>query len=488
MSILAASLLAATAAPLLLAPSGSNAQPAGTLYFSAETAFGPRTGGGDCSTDGTLEGPARDRADTLDDGWVVAAGRDEVVIGLFPLADAGSIGNDYVLNFPNTAITVEIAKYDITPTLAQSTAVDSVGVIDMAGGTDPQLSAPGSEQLQDCAPKPTSLVSTGEGGPLGAITPSWDPVGVSGDGTTLDSVLFTFSEPVSDFGAWFGDLETRAEDATGPDDGGELGWVKLYAADGRVLAVEPINPNVQVPVTADGVLPGGVGFDNDGFGCGDRDVGTDVEGCGNHGTRYLGFNWSSASVAAMQVIVGDDDHCSISACDGLAESLSFIGPQLALENPVLLLEKVVINDNGGSAMPSDAVIELVTDPNGLATVSTHQSGQVLELSPGVSYLLREVVPAGYTQASLVCLDLVTGLVQPEVFTSTGLGQRIQCTITNDDVVGSTTTTIDTASASQLPVTGSGRTGLWLVAAVGLLSTGTALLTRPRPPRIGDSPV
>lgn len=403
-------------------------------YLSTATSFGPITGSGNCSTNGTLEQPARDAADAQLAGFLTAAARDGHTTAVFPDADVGTVGGTpYALPIANTDVTVSVALHNMTASDAggaTSTAAMSWGT--PATGSDPDLIFGSTEQLQDCAPKPTRLVSTAEGGPLASPTPYWTVggFGSAADQSTLDSVLFTFSEPVDNFGAWFGDLETRSDDAGG--DGGELGYLKLYDAAGAVLSVQPIVPNVQTPIVA-GVTP---------FGCGGSSN-ADTSACGNHGTRFLGFTWDTPDVAAFQVVVGDDDNCNNvpTACDGSSERLSFIGPTHAYDNPELTFDKVVVNDNFGTATTADFTFELTADPNGTPVVTTHASGDTVELQIGTEYAVSEVAAAGYTNTSTTCLtdeasttNTIDVALAPTGFTPTIGNSQFTCSFTNDDVV------------------------------------------------------
>ncbi len=402
-------------------------------FLSASTAFGPITGGGNCSTNGTLEQPARAAADAQLAAFLAVAARDTHSTALFPDGDVGNLGAvPYAIAIPDTDVVVEVALHNMTAADtngASSTAPMSWG--SPATGNEPSLLFGATEQLQDCAPKPTRLVSTMEGGPLATPTAYWNVSGFGSalDGSTRDSALFTFSEPVDNFGAWFGDLETRSDDVGGGD-GGELGYIKLYDVAGEVLALTPIVPNVQTPIDP-GTTP---------FGCGGSSN-ADTSGCGNHGTRFLGFTWDTPDVAAFQVIVGDDDNCNNvpTDCDGTGERLSFIGPSYAFDNPQLTFQKVVVNDNFGTAEPADFSFELVTDPNGSPTVTTHADGDTVELQIGTEYAVREVTAAGYATTAVSCAtdenspaDAIDVPVDAAAFTPTFGNAEFACTFTNDD--------------------------------------------------------
>jgi uncharacterized repeat protein (TIGR01451 family) len=200
-----------------------------------------------------------------------------------------------------------------------------------------------SAELQDGAPRPTGLdgcyYTDGEG--------------FRGSDNSPNGVLFTFSEPVSAFGAWFGDLETKSPGTNyyhggadgGNGAGGASAYVRLFFDDGSMQAA-PILPTsaptgpwpviASPPATASLVNGGDVSF------CGGVDDVSDADGCGNESTRWVGFVADdSRRVKQMLVVVGDDDHsgagpsdgpnvtCSggdAKTCNGGTEYLSFIGP------------------------------------------------------------------------------------------------------------------------------------------------------------------
>lgn len=461
-------------------------------YLSTATSFGPITASGNCSTNGALEQPARDAADAQLAGFLTAAARDGHTTAVFPDADIGTVGGTpYALPIANTDVTVSVALHNMTASDAggaTSTAAMSWGT--PATGSDPDLIFGSTEQLQDCAPKPTRLVSTAEGGPLASPTPYWTVggFGSAADQSTLDSVLFTFSEPVDNFGAWFGDLETRSDDAGG--DGGELGYLKLYDAAGAVLSVQPIVPNVQTPIVA-GVTP---------FGCGGSSN-ADTSACGNHGTRFLGFTWDTPDVAAFQVVVGDDDNCNNvpTACDGSSERLSFIGPTHAYDNPELTFDKVVVNDNFGTATTADFTFELTADPNGTPVVTTHSSGDAVELQIGTEYAVSEVAAAGYANTSTSCLtdegsitNAVDVALAPTGFTPAIGNSQFACSFTNDDVVIAVPLTI-----TKVVVNNDGGTSqptdfdldVSIGGAASLVSSGSTIdLTSPAEVFVSETPV
>jgi hypothetical protein len=83
--------------------------------------------------------------------------------------------------------------------------------------------------------------------------------------------------------------------------------------------------------------------------------------------------------------------------------------------PSLTLIKEVINDNGGTAVPTDWTL----------TAAGYDAA-----SPDAgTYALSESGPAGYTQSSLTCSN--TGDAEVNSVTL-GLGEDVTCTFVNDD--------------------------------------------------------
>jgi hypothetical protein len=90
----------------------------------------------------------------------------------------------------------------------------------------------------------------------------------------------------------------------------------------------------------------------------------------------------------------------------------------------ITVNKIVVNDNGGSAVASDFTLKV----NGTTVVN----GVTNTFPTNASYTVSEVGVTGYTQTSLVCKDADTDAVLANPFTPT-VGQEVVCTITNDDV-------------------------------------------------------
>ena len=332
---LALSLLSALGLQTLSSDDRGEAIPASdSVYTSAATAFGPITNSGNCSTSNALQLPAQTLADTLDDAWETDANADTVVTAFLDDAPLGPLpAAGFTVDFPGTPVTATVTSREVLPADRDSLGPNTFGTASTLA--TPELSNGNNmpdQQMQDCAPKPMSLIDY-NGGPLAGPTPMWNAVGGSLNANSYDAVLFEFNQPIRSFGAWFGDIESRIDDSIAQDgSGGELAYIKLFDVDGNVLALEPILPNDQRANGAENA--------DDEYGCGDPDQNDDFSSCGNHGTRFLGFNRLLPDVAAFEVIVGDDDHCGeVGTCHGLTEHVSFIGPTVAINNAELQIDK-----------------------------------------------------------------------------------------------------------------------------------------------------
>ena len=169
-----------------------------------------------------------------------------------------------------------------------------------AASTQGRAYSGNNPSMQDGAPKPQSLYSRREQ----YYNES------AGSMSDRNALLFTFSQPVLAFGAWFGDLETRTEG------GGTPAIVRVFDAAGRRIGQD----YEIVPSTPDQRRCGAPTQD-------------DFIGCGNATTIWIGFVADAANpVSEMLVVVGDDDTLRDND-DGNSEHLSFIGPRLALAPP-----------------------------------------------------------------------------------------------------------------------------------------------------------
>lgn len=216
----------------------------------------------------------------------------------------------------------------------------------------------GGATLQDGAPRPNGIPGCYYN----------DAGNLRGNNSNANGVLFTFSEPVAAFGAWFGDLETKPYGTTyyrdgaggGSGSGGALAYLRLFFEDGAMqeAAIEPTlapgapwlsaaAPPPALPLTAGGH----VGF------CGGPNAATDADGCGNSSTRWVGFvsDDPQRRVTQMLVAVGDDDHSGAGpsdgpnvvceggdggTCNGGTEYLSFIGPTVCVAPDLAIAKQV----------------------------------------------------------------------------------------------------------------------------------------------------
>ena len=96
-------------------------------------------------------------------------------------------------------------------------------------------------------------------------------------------------------------------------------YLKLFAADGSLIYETVITPSGNKKDTT----------------CGGPDIKSDLLGCGNQSTRWIGFVVPDGqqAVASMLVVFGDDDSCvqvQDTQCDGSTEHLSWIGGRVRL--------------------------------------------------------------------------------------------------------------------------------------------------------------
>ena len=256
------------------------------------------------------------------------------------------------LSAENIAFTmgdVALSRYNVLASdVADPTAT---GTLETSSG---QIVSSGLESMQDDAPKPNSLISA----------PYWNDS--TGSSAGRNAVLFDFGATGIDtgFGAWFGDLETKATrtDYVGVDvanptqevggqPGGTEAFMRLFFANGATQDV-PI-PAAAAPATrgtddGDSSTPdwtAAVSLTSGGDASYCGGLTNDANGCGNSTTRWIGFTVDDPAnpVLRMLVVVGDDDHnlagpfgsaselvtCTSSNCDGGTERLSFMGATLA---------------------------------------------------------------------------------------------------------------------------------------------------------------
>lgn len=314
----------------LVIPSPSDPASAATNLFISAEVFASAT---NCTGQGAVAEPLRIAVDAQDDAWqtgAAAVGASEVHMVDVPTPASGSYVDAHPtpMTFGASGVSMEVSHRQITAAQSlsnanRSDAANSDGDVEPAGYRDPYTPAWGSttssRTLQDCAPRPQSLYD-------GVAQPQprfWNAL--YGASTDLNAVVIEFPQPVRAFGAWFGDLETRT------DGEGATGRVKLFDAAGDVISNEPIPTSTTDQAN----------------GCGGSDTGTDQLGCGNQATRWIGFTETEPTVAAMLVVVGDDDSCnpglphavSLGDCDGNTERLSWIGATVGVAPAALTVAK-----------------------------------------------------------------------------------------------------------------------------------------------------
>ena len=102
--------------------------------------------------------------------------------------------------------------------------------------------------------------------------------------------------------------------------------------------------------------------------------------------------------------------------------------------PILRLNKTVINNNGGTALPGQfTLIATGTDGNNVSGPAPVTSGEGLKAD---TFVLSESGPAGYAAGAWSC-DTTTpqlpGFVQDGSSLTLGLGEDVTCTIVNNDI-------------------------------------------------------
>ncbi len=232
---------------------------------------------------GTNNTTNRATVDTLDDVWrstATAAGAS----GFQQIALSGATDDPKTIWTSSGGFTVQASNREMNNT--DLTTANSIGT--QNGAYD--LS--NSSTLQDSALRPASLYVEG------AQPLFWNQTG--GSTSTRNAILFTFSAPITAFGAWFGDLETRT------DGSGVAAILRLLDGNGNRIGSD-------LTVTTSTASQSS---------CGGSFV-----GCGNSTTKWIGFIAdSSTPVKQMLIVVGDDD----SGGNALAERISFIGATVAL--------------------------------------------------------------------------------------------------------------------------------------------------------------
>lgn len=246
--------------------------------------------------------------DMQDDAWRTDTGGTTFAVGTTFFAGADS-------NTPPTVLSEAYTNGDVlnvTASMVDMTNSDNIYSIcdERLTGTIRANSQVTNftSSLQDGSPKPTV-----SGNVYTDVS--------KGDWNSSNGVLFTFNindnSPadgtdlgIASFGAWFGDLETR-NDADDPSDnptlGGQAAYVRLFDP-----GCNQIDSDILIPayLEAGGVVDNidDTNYDD----CGADNTAGNT--CGNHTTRFIGFNSPFRVVKYMLVVVGDDD---IQGADGV---------------------------------------------------------------------------------------------------------------------------------------------------------------------------
>ena len=98
---------------------------------------------------------------------------------------------------------------------------------------------------------------------------------------------------------------------------------------------------------------------------------------------------------------------------------------------VLTLTKVVVNDQGGTAVATDWTLTADGPTAGVSGASGSAAVTAVEVAAG-AYTLTESGPAGYTAGDWTCLDGQTDVPVTDGVVTVALGQEVTCTVVNDD--------------------------------------------------------
>ena len=472
----AASLLVAA----ILWPAG--ATPAGAALSSADVfisdeAFAPNTSAG--CTGAALLPPIRTAIDAQDAAWEAAADAAGLTQSWYLQLPVEAAPTTAVSNYGFSAqitggagavvagspLTVNVSARDVpfstVPGYGGAVGDPSTGTVNLDGSGNPshQTTVNTTKAMQDCAPYPESYWDADATTAGQQSMPFWNDVDNSGTSSQeLDGVLFDFPTPVAAFGAWFGDVETRTVARPADDEApiavGDTAptpaYIKLFDAAGNVVYEGVINTATSP---------------QDDTTCGGPVIDTDLVGCGNQGTRWIGFvvPAGSAPVAKMLVTVGDDDSCvevQDTQCDASTEHLSWIGARVRLPKPTLTIKKTEHLLDGtdvpgdGWTFSASAVSGGVTTPLNTLVTGVDGSATVdLPLTATADLVITETSQTDWLLTGLTCTvpdgvdadadpDPVAVTLDGSTATLTGVlaGSSVTCTAVNTQQEPPTTTT------------------------------------------------
>jgi uncharacterized repeat protein (TIGR01451 family) len=309
--------------------------------------------------DGT-SAAARTVADTLDDPWRTAAGLPQTgTLQPWFGTTTGAIANSSPNLFTINGVSVDVTLVNLTPVSSCTGTVNS--------GSTPQLVQ--AATLQANAPRPSSLFDS-----LGNHPSYWNEN--VGSTSSRNAILFTFSQPVAAFGAWFGDVETRT------DGNGTPALLRLLDASGNRIGND-------IPVTPTTISNGGAFAPIDQSQCGSNAL---DRACGNSSTRWIGFVDASARVKQVLVIVGDDDFGD----NGNTEHLSFIGANI-VSAVTTSITGTIFADQDGNKLQNGT--ETGTNAGGLNAVLVDSANKVIattSVAANGTYAFGNVSASAYT--------------------------------------------------------------------------------------------
>ncbi len=305
---------------------------------------------------------AQNNADILDDKWRTAILPQTSTS--WASTNTGSISNNVLNLFTINGISVDVALVNVDSSGNCAGAVNS-------GTSSPELN--NALTLQGGAPRPSSLPST--------LASYWNEN--TGSTSNRNGVLFTFSQPVSAFGAWFGDLETRS------GANGTPAILRLLDATGNRIGSDIL------------ITPSDISNNGGSFVALDQSTCSNIaNGCGNNSTRWVGFVDSTARVKQALVIVGDQT--TSASTGGNGEHLSFIGANLVSANIAGTVFEDV-NYGGGAGRPLNttatarrpgARVELYDGSGVFKAFTTTDSNGIYKF--GYTNVTGGIVPGNYT--------------------------------------------------------------------------------------------
>jgi trimeric autotransporter adhesin len=304
---------------------------------------------------------ARTFTDALDDDWRAAVAPQTSTSWAGMNTSTIPIPNDNPNLFTINGINVSVSLMNV------DNSGNCTGTLN-SSSSSPELSS--SATLQGGAPRPSSLSGS-----------YWNEN--TGSSSNRNGVLFTFSQPVSAFGAWFSDLETRT------DANGTPAILRLLDAAGNRIGKD-------IAIAPSSISNNGGSFST----LNQSTCSNSANSCGNNSTRWVGFIDTTARVKQALVIVGDQT--TSAATGGNGEHISFIGANLIAANITGTVFEDV-NYGGGAGRPlntpatsprSGAIVELYDGSGTFKAATTTDSNGVYKF--GYTNVSGGIVPGNYT--------------------------------------------------------------------------------------------